>query len=361
MDYILSIPMCLQNSIAIFHSVQEIGPFSLFQNLELGKTSPDEKLYFTISWARSCHYQCLRRSLIKIFHSVQEITPFSLFQNLALAKASTDDKCQFAIVSLFSAKTQPISNVIWLSHGVHLVNINIYAKFHHNIPLSSRDRAISTFSEIGPRQNLTRCKMIFHNLRIWSSAKPRPMKKCHFAIYWARSCQYQCIRNSLSKYSTQFKRKGHFHFFFWIWRSAKPRPMTNVILQFLELGLVNINVSAKFNQNIQNGLRVKFHFFFQNLNLGKTSTNPNCICQSHSYIFSIPMCVQNFITIFHSVQEIGPFSVFQNLELGKTSPDEKWYFTISWARSCHYQCLRRSLIKIFHSVQEITFSEFGTR
>ena len=35
------------------------------------------------------------------------------------------------------------------------------------------------------------------------------------------------------------------------------------------------------------------------------------------------MCMQNFITIFHSVQEIGPFSLFQNLELGKASTDEK--------------------------------------
>ena len=34
----------------------------------------------------------------------------------------------------------------------------MYAKFHHTIPLSSRDRAIFTF------------------FRIWSSAKPRPMK-----------------------------------------------------------------------------------------------------------------------------------------------------------------------------------------
>ena len=41
-------------------------------------------------------------SIRKIFHSVQEIRPFSLFQNLALGKASTDEKCHFAIVSLFS-------------------------------------------------------------------------------------------------------------------------------------------------------------------------------------------------------------------------------------------------------------------
>ena len=56
--------------------------------------------------------------------------------------------------------------------------------------------------------------------------------------------------------------------------------MINVILQFLELDLVNINVSVKFYQNIPNGLRVKFHCF-QNLNLGKTSTIPNVIRLSH--------------------------------------------------------------------------------
>ena len=124
--YILSISMCLQNFITIFHSVQEIAPLSLFQNLELGKASTNEK--------------------------------------------------------------------------------------------------------------------------------------CNFAISWASSCQYQCLRNSLSKYSTQFKRYGHFHFFR-IWRSAKPRPMINVILQFLELDLVNINVSAKFYQNIPNGLGLNFTLF----------------------------------------------------------------------------------------------------
>ena len=79
-------------------------------------------------------------------------------------------------------------------------------------------------------------------------------------------------------------------YFFRIWQSARPRPMINVILQFLELDLVNINVSANFYQNIPNGLRVKLHCF-QNLNLGKTSTNPKC------------------------------------------------HLTISWATSCQYQCV----------------------
>ena len=77
--------------------------------------------------------------------------------------------------------------------------------------------------------------------------------------------------------------------------------------QFLELDLVNINVSAKFYQNIPNCLRVKFHCF-QNLNLCKTSTNLIC------FIMSISICLQNFITIFHSVQTIGPFSPFSEFE-----------------------------------------------
>ena len=54
--------------------------------------------------------------------------------------------------------------------------------------------------------------------------------------------------------------------FFRIWTSAKPRPMKNGIWQSFGLDLVNINVYA------------------------------------------------NFITIFHLVQEIGPFSLFQILE-----------------------------------------------
>ena len=72
--------------------------------------------------------------------------------------------------------------------------------------------------------------------------------------------------------------------------------MINVILQFLELDLVNINVSAKLYQNIPNGLKVKFHCF-QNLNLGKTSTNPKC------------------------------------------------HLTTSWATSCQYQCVCKILSK----------------
>ena len=42
------------------------------------------------------------------------------------------------------------------SLGLDLDNINVYAEIYQNIPLSSRDMAIFTFSEFGARQNLDR-------------------------------------------------------------------------------------------------------------------------------------------------------------------------------------------------------------
>ena len=106
-------------------------------------------------------------------------------------------------------------------------------------------------------------------------------------------------------------------------RAIFTRPLINVILQPLGLDLFNIKLSAKCYQNIPNGLRVKFHFFSefeprQNLDQSQMSFD-----NLMGYILSIPMRMQNFTIIFHSVQEIGPFSLFQNLELGKTSTDEK--------------------------------------
>ena len=111
--------------------------FPFFKNLELGKASTDDKCHFAISWAGSCKYNVMQ-IFMTIFHSVQETGPFSLFQNSELRKASTSDKRPFPIRSL----------------GLDLVNINVYTKFHHNISLSSRNRAIFTFSEFGARQSL---------------------------------------------------------------------------------------------------------------------------------------------------------------------------------------------------------------
>ena len=57
------------------------------------------------------------------------------------------------------------------------------------------------------------------------------------------------------------------------------------------------------------------------------------------------MFMQKFIKIFHSVQEIGLFSIFQNLNLGNASANPKWHLTISWATSCQYQCVCKILSK----------------
>ena len=46
-----------------------------------------------------------------------------------------------------------MKNVISQSLGLDLVNINVYAKVYQNIPFSSRNRAIFTFSEFDARQS----------------------------------------------------------------------------------------------------------------------------------------------------------------------------------------------------------------
>ena len=140
--------------------------------------------------------------------------------------------------------------------GLDLFNIKLSAKFYQNIPNALRVN-FHFFSEFEPRQYLGISQMSFDNLmgyilsiyqcvckitsqyttqfkkqghfhffRIWSSAKPRPMKN---DISHSLGLDLDNIRG-LSKYSTQFKRSGDFHFFR-ILRSAKPRPMINVILQ----------------------------------------------------------------------------------------------------------------------------------
>ena len=97
----------------------------------------------------------------------------------------------------------------------------------------------------------------------------------------------------------------------------------------------------------------------QNLDLSQISFD-----NLTGYILSISVCMQNFITIFFTALVIGPFSLFQNLELSKASTDKKCQLAISWARSCQYQCLRKSSSNIPLSSRDraiFTFSEFGAR
>ena len=132
------------------------------------------------------------QTCIKIFQSVQEIRPFSLFQNFVLGTASTDDKGHFAIVSLFSEfeprqkLTQPqmsFDNLMGYILSISMCMQNFITIFR-------------SVQEIGPFS-------LFQNLNLGKASND---EKCHFAISWAISCQYQCLRNSFSKYSTQFKR-----------------------------------------------------------------------------------------------------------------------------------------------------------
>ena len=129
---------------------------------------------------------------IKIFHSVQEIRLFSLFQTLALGKASTDDKCNFAIVSLFSEfePRQKLNQSQMSFDNLLGYILSISMCMQNSITI------FQSVQEIAPLS-------LFQNLEL---GKVSTNEKCHFAISWARFCQYQCLRNSLSKYSTQFKR-----------------------------------------------------------------------------------------------------------------------------------------------------------
>ena len=207
----------MQNLITIVHSVQEIGSFSLFQNVELGKASTDDKCHFAISWARSCQYQCVCKSVSKYskrFTSYQHFSLFSEFEPTQIL-----DQCQMTFDNLLGV----MMNGIWQSICLDLVNsmciqnfIKIYQKVQEMGPGSLS-------SEFEPRQNLDQSQMTFDNLLGYILSMSRCMQnfitvfhsvqeigsfslfqnvelgkastddKCHFAISWARSCQYQCV------------------------------------------------------------------------------------------------------------------------------------------------------------------------
>ena len=116
------------------------------------------------------------------------------FQNLNFGKTSTNPKCHLTI-----------------SWATSCQYTNAYAKFHHNISLSSRDRAIFTFSEFGARQNLDQWKMTFHNLLGYILI---------ISMFTQKSIKIFHSVQEIRPFSL-----------FRIWRSAKPRPMINVILQ----------------------------------------------------------------------------------------------------------------------------------
>ena len=184
--------MCMQNSVTIFLTVLQIGPFHFFRIWSSAKPRP----------IKNVSSQSLGLDLVNINVYAK------VYQNIPL---SSRDRAIFIFFRIWhSAKPRPMINVILQFLGLDLFNTKlsakfyqnirnglivnfhffqilnlgktsanpkcnltiswatscqyVYAKFHHNIPLSSRDRAIFTFSEFGTRQNIDPWKMTFHNL-----------------------------------------------------------------------------------------------------------------------------------------------------------------------------------------------------
>ena len=138
--------MFTQKFIKIFHSVQEIEPFSPF--FRIWRSAKPQPMINVILQFLGLDLFNIKLSA-KFYQNIPNClrVNFHFFQNLNLGKSSTNSKCHLTI-----------------SRATFCLYTNVYAKFHHNIPLSSRDRAIFTFSEFGARQNLDRRKMTFHNL-----------------------------------------------------------------------------------------------------------------------------------------------------------------------------------------------------
>ena len=164
----LSILMCLQNFITIFFTVQEIGPFLLFQNLALGKASTDKMSVR--------NFLGLDLVNINVYAKV--------YQNIPL---SSRVRAIFHFFRIWhSAKPRPLIKVILQFLWLDLFNIKLSAKFYQNIPNGLRVK--------------------FHFFQYLNLVKTSTNPKCHLTISWATSCQYQCVCKISSKYSTQFKR-----------------------------------------------------------------------------------------------------------------------------------------------------------
>ena len=129
-----------------------------FQNLNLGKTLTNPKCHLTISRATNCQYQCVCKLSSQYSTQLKRWGRFHFFRIWS------------------SAKPRPTKTDISQSLGLDFVNINVNAKVYQNIPLSSRDRAIFTFSEFEPQQRLGQSQMTFDNLLGYILSRSMRMK-----------------------------------------------------------------------------------------------------------------------------------------------------------------------------------------
>ena len=133
-------------------------------------------------------------------------------------------------------------NVILQFLGLDLFNIKLSANFYQNIPNGLRVN-FHFFLEFEPWQNLDQSQMSFDNLM-------------------AASCRYTNVYAKFHHNILLSSRDRAVFTFFRIWSSAKPRPMKNDISQSLGLDLDNINVYAEVYQNIPLSLRDRAIFTF---------------------------------------------------------------------------------------------------
>ena len=141
-----------------------------------------------------------------------------------------------------------MKNVISQSLGLDLVNINVYAKVYQNIPLSSRDRAIFTFSEFEPRSNSEKVKMAL-SLKL---GQPQMTFDNHLGYILSISMLMQI----LSKYSKRFKSYRHFSTFFTNrpgTKSSQTVQWQNQMFDYRALYEIQLQVSVDFLRVVQFG------------------------------------------------------------------------------------------------------------
>ena len=173
------------------------------------------------------------QKFIRIFHSVQEKEHFHFFRIWRLANF-------FRIWR--SAKPRAMINFILKIRGLDLFNIKLSATSYRNIPN-------------GLRVNFH----FFHNLNL---GKTSTNSKCHLKISWDISCQYTDVYAKFHHNIPLCSRDRVIVYFFRIWSSAKPRPVKNDISQSLGLDLDNINDDVEVYQNIPLSSRDKVIFTF---------------------------------------------------------------------------------------------------
>ena len=143
--------MCMHTFIKIQFKTS-IGPFSLFQNLELGKASTAGKCHFPISWASSYQYQFVGKSLSKCSKWFISYRHFSRkvrghFQNLELGKASTNDKCHFAISWARSCHYHHLYKLSWM-HRFRSNQFQSINTFIVDAPVCYLDRFTNKYSNV---------------------------------------------------------------------------------------------------------------------------------------------------------------------------------------------------------------------